>query len=482
MTKYHVSDSGEVVVCKAKKGNCPKANFDNIEEAEQHKNKIFGNSIPTLSKAIKTPLQDAERYYGGKFISEHSIPLENGVESVLEDLQKIGNPLIVGGAVRDSFLGAENKDIDIEVHGTTIDKLVETLKEDGYTVDEVGKQFGVLKVSKKKVVNDLDISVPRKENRLGAGHRSFDVEMDENMTVTEAAERRDFTFNAVMYDHSRQVIIDPSGGKQDLDNKIIRHVSEKFSEDPLRVLRGFQFAGRFGMTVDPKTAELCKDLRNEYEHLSTERIQEEWGKFFTKSAHPEKGIKALKDVGWDDTIPGLQQSLKNHSTIAHLKNLSHVSKENKINFGAAAIAKNMKEEDRENFIKSTVIGNKNQTLALTLSNFDNNNATTSYERKNIARELERNGFTFENYQQFALMNNDREGVKFSSLAIKEGLGKGSEKDLVSGKDVATLTDKRPGRWVGELLNKAREHQYQGKFSNKQDAIEFLSKELKNINE
>lgn len=477
MAKYHVSDSGKVVVCKAKKNNCPKENFNNINDAEIHKEKMFNKGLLSISKTAKTPLRAAEKYYGGKFISEHSIPLEKGVESVLEDLKEIGNPLIVGGAVRDSFVGSENKDIDIEVHGTDIDSLVKTLKNKNYIVDEVGKQFGVLKVSKKGTVSDLDISVPRKENRLGAGHRSFNVEMDENMTVQEAAERRDFTFNAVMYDHSRKVIIDPSNGKEDLKNKVIKHVSEKFAEDPLRVLRGFQFAGRFGMTVDPKTASLCKNLRKEYDDLSIERVQEEWGKFFTKSAHPEKGVQSLKDMGWDDTISGLQQSLNNPNTIDSLKNLPNVSKENKIVFGSASIAKNMDDKDRKDFISSTVIGNKEQLKAYDLSNFDNSKATTSYDRKIVAKNLEKNGFTFKDYQNFSQMNNDNTGMRLSSSAIKEGLANGSEKDLVMGKDVTMISDKKPGKWIGELLNRTRDLQYQGKFNNKNEALEFIKAEI-----
>lgn len=477
MTKYHISDSGKIVVCNATKIECPKENFDNIQEAEQFKEKTFGKGLLSISKTAKTPLRAAEKYYGGKFISEHSIPLEKGVESVLEDLKEIGNPLIVGGAVRDSFVGSENKDIDIEVHGTDIDSLVKTLKNKNYIVDEVGKQFGVLKVSKKGTVSDLDISVPRKENRLGAGHRSFNVEMDENMTVQEAAERRDFTFNAVMYDHSRKVIIDPSNGKEDLKNKVIKHVSEKFAEDPLRVLRGFQFAGRFGMTVDPKTASLCKNLRKEYDDLSIERVQEEWGKFFTKSAHPEKGVQSLKDMGWDDTISGLQQSLNNPNTIDSLKNLPNVSKENKIVFGSASIAKNMDDKDRKDFISSTVIGNKEQLRVYTLSTFDNDNAITSYDRKNIAKKLEKNGFTFKNYHNFAQMNNDEKGVRLSEEAIKEGLAHGAEKDLINGKDIAQFSNEKPGRWVGEFLNKVRDEQYKGKFKNKEEALKFVKDKL-----
>lgn len=476
--KFHISNSGEVVECKAQKGACPLQNFDSKREAEQSLKESQENTLSGISKTRRNPLKTAEEYYGGQFLTPYEIPLTKSVETVLEDMTRIGNPLIVGGAVRDSFIGADNKDIDIEVHKTDIDTLVKTLKNNGYTVDEVGKQFGVLKVSKKGVVRDLDISVPRKENRLGAGHRSFEVDLDKNMTVSEAAERRDFTFNAVMYDAQRKLLVDPAGGQKDFENKVMRHVSEKFAEDPLRVLRGFQFAGRFNMTMAPETIQLSQELRKEYAHLSTERVQEEWTKFFTKSETPNKGIEVLQKTGWDDTTPGLKEALRKTVEQKDLETLPQQPKERKAIYGAAAISRHMNKEDREDFLHTSIIGVKEQKQAEILSSFDKTDADTTYKRKDLAQQLHKNGFTFNDYGKFSKMINDEEGMKIAELAKNEGIGNSPENDYVMGKDILQQTSKKPGPWMGELLKQIRDKQYQRKFKSKKDALDYAMSQIK----
>ena len=135
-------------------------------------------------------------------------------------------------------------------------------------------------------MSDLDVAVPRRENKIAAGHRGFSVQTDSTMTVADAAARRDFTVNAILYDPAHGVTVDPFDGASDLKVGVLRHVSDKFSEDPLRVLRGVQMAGRFGMTLEPDTARLCRELRPQFDELAVERIQEEWTKLFTKGRGP----------------------------------------------------------------------------------------------------------------------------------------------------------------------------------------------------
>lgn len=477
--KYHISDAGLVVKCNAKPGKCPKKNFDTSDEAEKFKEEFFSKNIPSVSKNLNKEITPPG--YDDSFISPYSINVQKNVEKVLEELSLIGNPLIVGGAVRDSLVNANNKDIDIEVHNTNIDSLIKHLKHKGYTVDEVGKQFGVLKVAKKGVVSDLDISVPRQENRTGAGHRSFEVNMDENMTVSEAAERRDFTFNAIMYDHKRQLLVDPANGRKDFENKVMRHVSEKFAEDPLRVLRGFQFAGRFDMTMAPETVELSRKLRSEYKHLSVERVQEEWGKFFTKSIAPNKGLQILQQTGWDNTEPELSEALNNDQVKEALNNLPNSSKSRKVIYGAASIVSAMSDKaNQKNFLNKSVIGAKEQREAHILATLDKNSVETTYQRKKLAKELEKFGFTFKDYGQFSEMMNDKKGVELSKLAEQEGIAEKAESDLIMGKDILELSDKKPGKWMGELLLKARDEQYKGKINTKQEALDFAKKFLKNV--
>ena len=109
----------------------------------------------------------------------------------------------------------------------------------------VGRAFGVLRV---KGI-DCDFSVPRRDSKTGRGHRGFLVESDPNLSMVEAASRRDFTINAVMMDPLTGEVMDPFGGLRDLRGGILRHTSDKFAEDPLRVLRGMQLAARFDLDV-----------------------------------------------------------------------------------------------------------------------------------------------------------------------------------------------------------------------------------------
>ena len=422
---------------------------------------------------------EAENFYGGPFVQDYTMELPKELENTLDIIREIGNPLIVGGSVRDSFIGAQNKDFDVEVHGTNIDDLAKFLRKNGFIVDEVGKAFGVLKVSNDKI-RDLDISVPRTENRLGAGHRSFTVKMDDDMSVSEAAERRDFTFNAIMYDHQRKVLVDPTGGRKDFENKIMRHVSDKFAEDSLRVLRGFQFAARFDLKWDPETAQFAKSLRSEYDTLSIERVQEEWTKFFTKSTHPERGVKALKESGWDDTIPGLRESLSDKITVKNLNNIVKLDKDVKPLIGSSIIAEKMNESDKDKFLKSVLIGNDDVLKAKDILRLKVTNLDTPYKRKRIAFKLASRGFTFKNLSTFAYATHNEELSRIAHSAGLEGVFTSPEPDLIMGRDILTIVDKKPGPWIGELVTNFREMQYNNAFKNKDEALVALSKELDRI--
>lgn len=387
----------------------------------------------------------------------------------------VGTPVVVGGAVRDALYGASSKDIDIEVFGTSLPSLTRTLRSRGFEVNEVGKAFGVLKVSKhgKSGVSDLDVAVPRRENVTGTGHRDFDVSLDSEMTVPEAVTRRDFTMNAIVYDPAREVIVDPTGGIDDIAQGVLRHVGEQFAEDPLRVLRAFQFAGRFGMTLHPSTAALCGSLRSQYSDLPKERVREEWGKFFTKSTRYDLGIKALQDSGWDDIIPGLQDALRLPEVARSISGLSQVDMNTRNLFGAAVIAAGMPSNHRKKFL-NTVTPNKDlATVAGDLVDVNPEELTTPYTRRVLARKLASRGFTFGAYAEYVNITGDIDAQNVSHAAIREGLGNGPEEDLVLGRDVMELSDRKPGPWVGELLTAARDHQYRGEFEDKSSALEWV---------
>lgn len=202
-----------------------------------------------------------------------------------------GRAFLVGGWVRDAMLGKNCRDYDIEVYDMAQDALVPLLSKYGRT-NLVGKAFGVIHLAMKGL--SLDFSFPRTENKVGYGHRGFVVHTDEKLSFKEAALRRDFTINAMGMELPELTLCDPYGGVDDLKAHRLKHVSEAFAEDSLRILRGVQFASRFELTLAPETAELCKSLS--LEDLSKERIYEEFKKWLLKPGKPSLGLRAFLEM------------------------------------------------------------------------------------------------------------------------------------------------------------------------------------------
>ena len=216
-----------------------------------------------------------------------------------------GRPLIVGGSVRDALLGAhvESKDIDIEVHGLdSHEPLLAALAPLGHVMER-GAVFGVVAI--KVGDEDFDVSLPRRDSKTGDGHTGFTVEFDPHLDEHEAFGRRDFTINAIGWDPATGELIDPYDGAADLRAGVLRHTSDAFTEDPLRVLRGVQFAARFGFTMAPETAELSRSIADQYSHLSTSRVWGEWQKIATRGTHISNALAVLEQTGWILHYPDL---------------------------------------------------------------------------------------------------------------------------------------------------------------------------------
>ena len=214
-----------------------------------------------------------------------------------------GRPLIVGGAVRDTLMNLPAKDFDIEVYGLAMDALEAALQTVG-VVRLTGKAFGVFKVTLPNGAT-LDISVPRRENKIGKHHRDFRVEPDPTMTPQEAARRRDYTANSVAWDPQTAEILDFYGASADIAAGILRMTDARaFAEDPLRVLRGMRFAARFGWRIEAQTAALCARIADEYPTLSIERVWGEW-EHWARGAQPWAGLRALQDTAWIRHYPEL---------------------------------------------------------------------------------------------------------------------------------------------------------------------------------
>ncbi len=226
------------------------------------------------------------------------------LKKIVEALSEAGGIAYeVGGCVRDQLLGHANKDLDIEVFHLDASTLSKILSRFG-RVNEVGVSFGVIKLRTRQG-EELDFTMPRRESKVGRGHRGFQVEVDHTLSVAEAALRRDFTMNAIYRNLHDQTLIDPHGGVADLEQRLLRATSQHFAEDPLRVLRGMQFAARFDAVMTNDTIEMCRSLSHEYSSLALERIWNEWLKWATRSKRPSKGLQVIRDCGWIEHYPEL---------------------------------------------------------------------------------------------------------------------------------------------------------------------------------
>src|SRR5882724_1879637 len=143
---------------------------------------------------------------------------------------------------------------DLEVFGLAGDRVRALLEAFG-RVEAVGESFQVYKIG------DIDVSLPRRDSKAGRGHRGFVVTGDPDMSIAEAARRRDFTINALSWDPLSGEYFDPCDGRADLERRLLRVVDpQTFGDDSLRVLRGVQFAARFALTLEETTAALCRQI------------------------------------------------------------------------------------------------------------------------------------------------------------------------------------------------------------------------------
>jgi tRNA nucleotidyltransferase (CCA-adding enzyme) len=205
-----------------------------------------------------------------------------------------GRALLVGGCVRDELLGLEPKDYDVEVFGVPADRLRAILERIG-RVEAVGESFAVYKVG------GVDVALPRRESKTGRGHKGFAITGDPDLSIEEAARRRDFTINAISRDPLTGAILDPSGGRADLDARRLRIVdSRTFADDSLRVLRALQFVGRFELSVDDETRAVLRAIP--LDDLPPERVWGEIEKLLLLAPRPSLGFALALDL---DVVPRL---------------------------------------------------------------------------------------------------------------------------------------------------------------------------------
>src|SRR6476660_2054061 len=194
---------------------------------------------------------------------------------------------IVGGAVRDELLGLPVKDRDWVVVGATPEEMLAK----GFK--PVGKDFPVFLHPR----THEEYALARTERKSGRGYKGFTVHASPEVTLEEDLRRRDLTINA-MAKAEDGTLIDPYGGKRDLEQHILRHVSEAFAEDPVRILRVARFAARFGFDVAPETMALMKQMvaSGEADYLVPERVWQEFAKGLMEAA-PARMFAVLQECG-----------------------------------------------------------------------------------------------------------------------------------------------------------------------------------------
>lgn len=204
---------------------------------------------------------------------------------------------LVGGAVRDQVLQLKNSDKDWVVVGGTPEYFLKR----GYQA--VGKDFPVFLHPE----TNEEYALARIERKTGPGHQGFECFADPSVTLEEDLSRRDFTINAMAMDQAEK-IIDPFNGLADCANKILRHVSPAFVEDPLRCLRLARFAAQLpGFQVAPETEQLCKTMikAKALTQLSKNRIWQEWQKALI-AAEPNRFLAVLHSIGGFDELIQLE--------------------------------------------------------------------------------------------------------------------------------------------------------------------------------
>nr|WP_314234905.1 CCA tRNA nucleotidyltransferase [uncultured Campylobacter sp.] len=224
--------------------------------------------------------------------------------ALLDYLKKFSSRIyLVGGCVRDHFLGRASADVDVELYDVGPHRFEQIMQDFG--AQGVGKSYFVYKYK------NFDVSLPRTESKTGIGHKGFSVALatDEH----EASRRRDFTINAMMIDAISGKVLDFYGGLADLHARILRVVDpHTFVEDSLRVYRAVQFAARFELRAEPRTLELMHGI--DVSDLSCERVKAELIKFFRAPAH-RYGMMLMQELGLYERVFGLRIDPRAHERL-----------------------------------------------------------------------------------------------------------------------------------------------------------------------
>jgi len=438
--------------------------------------------------------------------------------------------LVVGGAVRDALLGGEPKDFDIEVYGVAYDQLAGILARHG-RVDLVGKSFGVVKLQDGSG-HEYDFSVPRRDSKFGLGHRDFQTTFDNDILPREAAGRRDFTINAMAYDPVAGELLDFFGGAEDLRNRVLRATSEAFAEDPLRVLRGMQFACRFDLALDPETAGMCRSIVDHYGTIARERVADEFMKWAGKSSRPGRLAEYLAASGWGVHFPeiarlaGVPQDPHWHpegdvgthtmfvvDAAARIAERERLDPDDRAVLLFAALSHDFAKatttalREREGKMRWTSwgheadggpmartflerIGIKSAITDRVVPMVENHLASSSIGRETTPRAVRRLAMRLAPAtitDLLRLVEADHSGrpplptglpegaIRIREVAVAQAVNHGPQAPLILGRHVMPYFDGQAGKHIGEVTAAAYEAQADGAFSNQEEALQWLER-------
>lgn len=211
---------------------------------------------------------------------------------------------VVGGAVRDELLGAESKDADFLVPGVGVEELRERLRREGKVEDLVVAErlVGLRLYPRARELRSLapagiEFAPPRREMSTGPGRHDFVIEADPDLSVEDDLRRRDFTVNAIARRLADGTLVDPCGGRADLEQGILRTVSARsFREDPLRLVRGLRFVSQLELEPEEETLRQLREEAQSVRLVSGERLGDELAKLLL-GRHPQKALLLARDTG-----------------------------------------------------------------------------------------------------------------------------------------------------------------------------------------
>jgi tRNA nucleotidyltransferase (CCA-adding enzyme) len=214
----------------------------------------------------------------------------------------------VGGAVRDRIMGNEPNDYDYVVVGSS----PEDMKKRGFVpVNDADFPVFLDKDSAEEGEQGDEYALARTERSSNTGYKGFEVYYDKDVTLEEDLERRDFTINAMARDIETGEIIDPYGGKEDIEKGELRHVSSAFSDDPLRVIRMARFAARFNFDICDETMELARNVSGQLKDVDKTRIIREVVKAMKQADRPGKFFRACKEADvFDYIFPEIKEMME----------------------------------------------------------------------------------------------------------------------------------------------------------------------------